>query len=1131
MRSRSDFLRSSSELRPGDPITSQFLVEMARKIEERGRWSMTPGDGVSRSASGKTLQPVVERSGFWAMITGYDKLDSITAFSWQEAMYAGKGKWVANPSGRSSYYEKNSNGKTILRQPAFVMSVANSVYLPQGSVVWLERNHGEKYFAVASVDDSKNVGQDRAIVSERMIFDWHSGGCYTNQSETKASPRTRFFVQQKGDVPRVYLPKQEDYPARAAGINLYISAVNAGAGGGVDDPLYLYKPLNNLDYVDLIAPVDTYNRSPIVLDGSEGTVRETHTTDPTTAPVVDPVGGGRNGGGMLPGAYWIAYTFCDVPGWIDVTVSGCSTFPTSSSTTDPGGSVIFAPNSLSTTVPNPLGGVEVTLGKRGAEYLYAQMSQSREIALVDGFTMPPSPGEMSYNPTLDNGVFPLGHVGGATPERGKIAQITPGTHYFVFTYMYDDGSGVIKESQPSSTYEYTTDNWGCVEFEFFPKIGSVYSRNPKVKSTNVYTSVRRGGKDKLHRIISQYSGNSLKYYGPIPLPPAPPTRNETGSNFNLVYPYGSRDPIVSPASVFFYYWNYPIPNPTVAAIVDPRGYGEEGGSLDVGTYSLRYTFVGAAKIYDANGQMIDTGAVRYGETEPGPISAEFKVSKKGWIPKVYLPKLPPGAVGYNIYITDHNDDGFVILDKKTTDFKGKCYFNIRESGGVYEVYTSAPGFQSNSGYVHALPCQNNAIGIGIKGTSGVCCDGGCVEPLPLEMSLTDGNKTITLKSIAYSYRDVNNYVVYNDKRAEWWGCYQYQTTGYGGMTCVPQLRNSGPLLSNNFQQFPYPATGYMPVTTPGTSVSASIVYRLQCPDGRRWRLTQYFPTNGYIAITVDSTLGHSVVYPPRWNSYTHNINARNFSGEFYDYYVGFLPGVFPLGGPTRSFFGTYDQMVTYCQNTNSTVTAGASFTLPAPYFMTDGKCVDVDSMFLNGGNWGNGVASYPAPVQPFQTQGYAYRDADGIGGSGGGDVRAGDPHPELAVYADQDAIQDAIGKSNQIPAYIPMCPFLGEGPRYYMYYPDPSVPATGYQQLVRDASGKVVTKWYVGATTGVFSSTEVYSDNYTYYYPYSPLDRGNASDVANGRTTYTCRPINLRFRFASCAAIPGVVTITESPSS
>jgi hypothetical protein len=74
---------------------------------------------------------------------------------------------------------------------------------------------------------------------------------------------------------------------------------------------------------------------------------------------------------------------------------------------------------------------------------------------------------------------------------------------------------------------------------------------------------------------------------------------------------------------------------TVAPVVDPAGGGSSGGNLAPGTYDVLYTFA------------FPDGT----ETLPSPASASFAVTG-GAIPRVYLPPLPSGAVGVNLYLSD-----------------------------------------------------------------------------------------------------------------------------------------------------------------------------------------------------------------------------------------------------------------------------------------------------------------------------------------------------------------------------------------------------------------------------------------------------------------------------------------------
>lgn len=73
-------------------------------------------------------------------------------------------------------------------------------------------------------------------------------------------------------------------------------------------------------------------------------------------------------------------------------------------------------------------------------------------------------------------------------------------------------------------------------------------------------------------------------------------------------------------------------NPTLAPVVNTTGGGTTGGSLPLGQYNVRYTFINPA-----------------GETAASP-AATFTITA-GNIPRVTLPALPAGVTGMNIYLS------------------------------------------------------------------------------------------------------------------------------------------------------------------------------------------------------------------------------------------------------------------------------------------------------------------------------------------------------------------------------------------------------------------------------------------------------------------------------------------------
>ena len=133
---------------------------------------------------------------------------------------------------------------------------------------------------------------------------------------------------------------------------------------------------------------------------------------------------------------------------------------------------------------------------------------------------------------------------------------------------------------------------------------------------------------------------------------------------------------------------YLVNPPTVTPTVAPTGGGASGGSLQAGTYYLKYTFV------NANGQ-----------TTVSPESAQFTVAA-GNIPQVTLPVLPAGSTSISIFLTAAGG-GSGTETRYATGVTGTTYnLSTAQSAGA------------------AMPTTNTAFSaptwfVGLKGTGTV----------------------------------------------------------------------------------------------------------------------------------------------------------------------------------------------------------------------------------------------------------------------------------------------------------------------------------------------------------------------------------------------------------------------------
>lgn len=112
-------------------------------------------------------------------------------------------------------------------------------------------------------------------------------------------------------------------------------------------------------------------------------------------------------------------------------------------------------------------------------------------------------------------------------------------------------------------------------------------------------------------------------------PPAPTSSGTYGDST-------SRNYVVTVSRGGLYQVPLPIAAPTATPIVSATGGGSTGGTLQAGTYYLKYTWVNAA-----------------GETTPSPESVQFIVAA-GNIPQVTIPALPSNVTSATIYLTPTN---------------------------------------------------------------------------------------------------------------------------------------------------------------------------------------------------------------------------------------------------------------------------------------------------------------------------------------------------------------------------------------------------------------------------------------------------------------------------------------------
>jgi hypothetical protein len=411
---------------------------------------------------------------------------------------------------------------------------------------------------------------------------------YADGTESTSSPASAPFIVAAGNIPQVTMPL---LPVGAVGYNLYLSNPSATPGSATRYAAGIKTTTFNL--LNAVAP-----------GGATPPATTPAANNPTVTPTVTATGGGTSGGTLAPGTYFVFYTF--------TSASGTETFasPSSATFTVTAGNI---PRVVLPPLPGGFTGINVYVSdataQSGSGVLYAAGIKSGTFDLA---SEPPNGG--AGRPVAnDPNVPPLPLVdprgGNKTAVPGACCgtdvsmtgmpagRLAPGTYYVVYTFTYPTGAETFA-SNPSATFQVKGGGGASADL---PQV-TLPPLPPGATGINLYLSDNAAD-----------PGTATRYATGI-----------TNTIFNLSYaaPAGG----ASPPS----YSLAPV-TPTV----NPVGGNVYGGQMFPGTYYVLYTFA------YPNGT----------ETAPSPQSLPFMVVA-GNVPQVYLPPLPTGATGINLYLSD-----------------------------------------------------------------------------------------------------------------------------------------------------------------------------------------------------------------------------------------------------------------------------------------------------------------------------------------------------------------------------------------------------------------------------------------------------------------------------------------------
>jgi hypothetical protein len=418
-----------------------------------------------------------------------------------------------------------------------------------------------------------------------------------NGGETLASPASLPFTVMQGQIPQLTLPL---LPVGATSYNIYLSSPSATAGSAT-----LYASGVTVSTFNLL------NAAP--RGGAVPPATNPVTGAPTVTPTVNPTGGGASGGTLTPGTYFVFYTSVNAVG------SQSPPSPSSSLFTVTAGNI---PQVTLPPLSSGVTGYDLYLSDKTAQSgtgvlwlagitstvvnINADPPNGNVALPVNNIASPPPIVVVTNNSAYNNNNGSMNcncgpmMGGGGGSGSSSLTGLASGTYYVVYTFTYISDAETFA-SQPSNTFTIGQGQLATVTMPPLP---------PGASGINLYVSANGAPPTRY------YTGVAETILHPVSGPPE--------TLFNMVFPYtpgGATPPV----------YNLNPITPKVNAV----GGNAYGGNLLPGTYFLRYTFV------------YSDGS----ESAPSPASAPFTIVA-GNIPQVSLPTLPPGATGYNIYLSD-----------------------------------------------------------------------------------------------------------------------------------------------------------------------------------------------------------------------------------------------------------------------------------------------------------------------------------------------------------------------------------------------------------------------------------------------------------------------------------------------
>jgi hypothetical protein len=397
---------------------------------------------------------------------------------------------------------------------------------------------------------------------------------YSNGTESAASPSSADFSVAPGYIPLVTLPP---LALDATGYNLYLSDPTADPGSATWYASGIATTTWTLANAEPAAGISPPSPS-----------------SATTAPTVAAEGGGKSGGHLAPGTYFVLYTY--------TYPAGTESFPSPSSASF----TVAAGNIPQVTLPPlPAGatGYNVYLSNASAtagsalSYITGITTNIVNLAAAApaGGIAPPTTNSATVTPTVN--------PTGGNPYGGRLLA---GTYFVFYTFSYPGGVETLP-SPRSAPFTVAAGNIPQVTLPALPSGAT---------GINLYLSDATGP-----------SGPAVRYASGIKT-----------TTYTLPYdaPVSGTDRPVNPVA-------------TVAPTVSPIGGGSTGGQLASGTYYVFYTF-------NYPGGAYPVGVESAPSPSSLPFTVTAGNIPQVSLPLLPVGIIPVGALSYNIYLSDSSAD-------------------------------------------------------------------------------------------------------------------------------------------------------------------------------------------------------------------------------------------------------------------------------------------------------------------------------------------------------------------------------------------------------------------------------------------------------------------------------------------